>query len=101
MTERWTWPTVKQVKAAAEELKATIRAKYPDAQFNLTRAPDDQHIWLLWTLVDVDDPDEVRDITRERQADMLEEDHILLRVMPTADERLIYGYRPRSVRKTG
>ena len=87
MTERWKWPKVKQIRAAAEELKATIRAKYPAAQFNLTRAPDDQHIWMLWTLVDVDDPDEVRELTRDRQHEMLVEDHILLHVAPTKNSR--------------
>ena len=50
MTERWKWAPVKQVKGAAEELKAIIRTRYPDAQFNLTRAFDDRHAWHLWTL---------------------------------------------------
>ena len=101
MNEKWTWPTVKKVKEAAEELKTTIRAKYPDAKFNLTRAPDDQHIWFLWTLVDVDDPDEVRELTRDRQDEMLVEDHILLHVRPTDDRRDIYGYETKPLKRTG
>lgn len=101
MTEQWKWPTVTRIREAAEELKAIIRKKYPDAQFSLTRSPDDRRIWLLWTLVDVEDPDEVRDLTRERQADMLAEDHVLLHVMPTDDERQIFGYGTKAARKTG
>ena len=101
MSEEWKWPTVKKVKDAAEELKAMIRAKYPEAQFNLTRAPDDRHIWFLYTLVDVDDPDEVMQVTGDRLDEMLDEDHILIHVRPTHDRRDIYGYAARTLRKTG
>jgi len=69
MAERWKWASVKQIKEAAEELKATIRAAFPDAEFNLTRAPDDRHIWILWTRVDVDDPEELSSLVRERALD--------------------------------
>jgi hypothetical protein len=101
MVEQWKWPTVKQVKAAAEELKGMIRAKYPDAQFNLTRAPDDRNIWFLWTLVDVDDPDEVKALTSDRLDEMLDQDHILLHVRPTYDRRDVYGYETKALKKTG
>ena len=101
MTERWKWPTVKQVKDAAQELKSIIRAKYPDAQFVLARAPDDQHIWLLWTEVDIEDPDEVRELTQNRQDEMLTESNILLYVAPRRSLKGMFGYEPRRVRKTG
>ena len=49
------------VTQAAEELKAMIRAKYPDAQFSLSRAQDDRDAWDLWTFADIEDLDEIRD----------------------------------------
>jgi hypothetical protein len=81
MTETWKWAPVSKIKAAAEELKGIIRAKHPDAEFRLSRAPDDRYIWHLWTTVDVDDPDEVNDLVRDRELDLLEQDHIPLYVI--------------------
>ena len=101
MTERWKWPTVRKVKEAAEELKAIVRARYPEAQFILARAPDDHHIWLLWTEIDIEDPDEVRRLTLDREAEMLEEDNILLHMVPIRSLKRVLGYEPRAVRKTG
>lgn len=101
MTERWKWPTVRQVKVAAEELKAIVRTAYPDAEFALARAPDDQHIWFLWTEIDVEDPDEARHLTLDREAEMMDKDHILLHMVPINNLKQILGYEPRRVRKTG
>jgi hypothetical protein len=101
MTERWKWATVKQVREAAEELKATIRARYPEAQFQLERAPDDQHIWFLRTFVDIDDPDEVRALTEERENDLLMEKNMLLHVAPRHSSEMSSGYWPVPARKTG
>jgi hypothetical protein len=104
MTEQWKlkWATVKQIKAAAEELKEIIRARYPEAQFRLDRAPDDQHIWFLRTFVDVDDPDEVRALTEERENALLMQQHMLLHVSPRhSSEMRSFGYRPVPARKTG
>ena len=53
MTEQWKWAPVKRIKEAAEELKATIRTRYPAAQFRLARAADDRDVWNLWTFVDL------------------------------------------------
>jgi hypothetical protein len=86
---------------AAEEPKATILAGYPDAQFTLSRAPDDRHIWLLWTFVDVDDPDDARDLTKEREVELLVEDHVAAYVSPTSRPEIIYGYGAPAARKTG
>jgi hypothetical protein len=55
MTERWRWASARKVKEAAEELKAAIREKYPDADFRLSKAGNDRYIWHLWTTVDLDD----------------------------------------------
>jgi hypothetical protein len=86
MTERWRWASAKQIKEAAEELRATIRASYPDAQFRLARAGDDRHIWHLWTTVDIEDPDEVNDLVRSRELDLLEKEHIPLYVITRSRE---------------
>lgn len=101
MSEQFTWAPYKRVKEAAEELKAAIRAKYPDAQFKLSRAQDDRAAWNLWTLVDLEDPDEVRGVVRDRELEMLAEEHIPITVVPTqARERFVTSL-PERVRKTG
>ena len=92
---------VKRIKEAAEELKATIRTKYPDAQFRLSRAHDDRDAWNLWTLVDIEDPDEVNDLTRDRELEILTEEHIPLYVVPTRGRERFVGHLPAEVRKTG
>jgi len=101
MTEQWKWASVKKIKEAAEELKAIIRTKYPDAQFQLSRAQDDRDAWDLWTLVDIEDPDEVNDLIRDRESEMLTEERIPLYVVPTrARERFIRPLQAEA-RKTG
>ena len=89
MTEEWIWASVTRIKEAAEELKAIIRVKYPDAQFRLSRAPDDRDSWSLWTYVEIEDPDEVNDVIREREREMLIEEHIPLYVIPTASREAV------------
>ena len=101
MTEQWKWAPVKKIKEAAEELKATIRAKYPDAQFRLARAQDDRDSWNLWTLVEIEDPDEVRDLTRDREHDMLVDEHIPIYVVPTLGRERFTRELPEDVRKIG
>jgi hypothetical protein len=101
MTETWKWAPVSKIKQAAEDLKKIIRARYPDAKFILARAPDDRHIWLLWTFVDVADPDEVRELTRDREADLLAEDHIALYVSPRRSRDQTFGYPPQSMTRAG
>lgn len=87
MTERWRWASEKQIRAAADELKGTIRARYPDAQFRLAKAVGDRHIWHLWTMVDTDDPDLVNDLVRERELDLLENEHVPLYVITVQPKR--------------
>ena len=101
MTEQWKWAPVKKIKEAAEELKAVIRARYPDAQFKLARAVDDRDAWNLWTFVDIEDPDEVNDLTRDRESEMLTEEHIPLYVVPTLSRERFTRDLPAGVRKVG
>jgi hypothetical protein len=101
VTERWKWAPVSKIKEAAEELKATIRARYPDAQFRLTRASDDRYIWHLWTEVDIEDPEEVKALTTDRELDLLEQEHIPLYVITTRRPRTGENRMPATARKTG
>jgi hypothetical protein len=101
VSETWTWASQTRIMQAVEELKATILAKYPEAQFSLSRDPDDPITWDLWTLVNIEDPDEVRDLTRDRELEMLVDEHIPLHVVPTrAPERFVRP-APAQARKTG
>jgi len=80
MTERWA--SYRRVREAADELKAMIRQQYPNAQFQLVRAADQQRSWHLRAMVDVDDPDEVGDLVSDREIDMLVEERIPIHVIP-------------------
>src|SRR4051794_38700822 len=101
MTEQWKWASVKKIKEAAEELKATIRTRYPDAQFRLSRAIDDRDAWNLWTRVEIEDPDEIRDLTRDRELEMLTEEHIPIYVVPTLSRERFTRDLPAETRKIG
>src|SRR6185436_15711421 len=59
MADRWKWASVRRIREAAEELKALIRARYPEAQFRLAPSPYDRDAWNLWTYVEIEDLDEV------------------------------------------
>lgn len=101
MTEQWKWASVKRIKEAAEELKVMIREKYPDAQFRLAPAHDDRVAWDLWTFVDIEDPDEINDVTRDREREMLIEEHIPLYVVPTLDRTIFSDQTTGRSRKAG
>lgn len=101
MAEQWKWASVKRTREAAEELKSTIRATYPDAQFNLTRAPDDPRLWLLWTFADVDDPEEVSGLVIDRVVDMLAEDHIPIQIVSMGRSNPVFDRHLESERKAG
>jgi hypothetical protein len=88
MTEQWRPAPVKKIKQAAAELKGLIRTRYPDAEFRLVKAGNDRYIWHLWTTVDIEDPEEVNDLVRDRELDMQDEEHIPLYVIPMASERV-------------
>ena len=95
------WASYAKVKEAAEELKGLIRAKYPDAEFKLVRAVDQQRSWHLWAMVDVDDLDDVSALVIDREVDMLTEEHIPIHVIPTEPRARLARPQPMTVRKTG
>lgn len=105
MAERWKWASTKQIKAAAEELKATIRATFPDAEFDLTRAPDDPYMWILWTRVAMnaseDDSEEVRSLVLERTLDMVEEEHIPIQVIPIRGPNYVFDHHLEAEKRAG
>lgn len=101
MTEKWTWAPYSRVKEAAEELKAIIRTTYPDAQFKLSRDPNQQRSWLLWATVDVDDPEEVSNLVVDREVDMLSEEHIPIRVIVTDSQERLVGQRTELTSRAG
>jgi len=101
MAETWKWAPVREIKQAAEGLKAIVRARYPEAEFILARAPDDRHIWLLWTFVDAEDPHEIRELTRDREAALLAEDHIALYVSPRKRSEQVVGYPRQRMSRAG
>lgn len=101
MTEQWTWAPYKRVKEAAEELKGLIRARYPNAEFRLARSVDDRRSWNLWTVVDVEDPDEVGDLVIDREVNMLVEEHIPIHVIPTRGRARFTRQLPDVARRTG
>jgi hypothetical protein len=95
------WASYQQVKEAAEELKGLIRAKYPDAEFKLVRAVDQQRSWHLLAMVDVEDLDDVGALVVEREGDMLAEEHIPIHVIPIEPRERLTRPQPAEVRKTG
>lgn len=99
MAEKWKWASVKRIREAAEELKALIRARYPDAQFRLAPSPYDRDAWNLWTYVKIEDPDDVRELTKDREIDMLTEEHIPIYVTPTLDPTGFTTERPQRAKK--
>ena len=76
------WASFQRVREAAEELKATIRRRYPDARFQLVMAADQPRSWHLWALVDVEDPDQVGDLVSDREIEMLVDERIPIHVIP-------------------
>jgi hypothetical protein len=95
------WAPYTKVKEAADELKGLVRSKYPDAEFKLVRAVDQQRSWHLLAMVDVDDLDDISDLVVEREGDMLAEEHIPIHVIPIHREaRQTRPVAPK-VRRTG
>ena len=55
---------------AVEELKGLIRRHYPDAEFAISRSPQEPAIVHLVTIVDVEDTDRVLDVVIDRQIEL-------------------------------
>lgn len=95
------WASYQRVREAAEELKATIRTRYPEATFELIRAADQPRSWHLLAMVQGEDPDEVGDLVVDRVVDMLAEEHIPIHVIPLEGRESGKRHSPEGVRRTG
>jgi hypothetical protein len=91
----------RQVQAAARELKSAILDKYPSATFRLSRAADEQRAWNLWTVVDIDDLDEVSDLVTGRALDLRVEQGIPIHVVPIRGDRHVAKDLSADIRKMG
>jgi hypothetical protein len=68
--------------AAVDELKSVVLNRYPDAQFRLSRGPDEPEAVHLKAIVDVDDLDEVVDLIIDRMMQFQIEDELPIWVVP-------------------
>ena len=71
-----------KVQHAIEELKGLILGRYPTAQFRVGRGQDDPEAIHLVTTVDVDDTDEVVDLTLEREQQLQIQEELPIFVIP-------------------
>jgi hypothetical protein len=68
--------------AAISELKGLISQRYPEAEFRLSRNPEDPDALDLKAIVDVDDTDEIVDLVIDRMQQLLIEDDLAIYVVP-------------------
>jgi len=91
-----------KVVRAVEELEGMVRAHYPSATFQVARAADDPESILLWTTVDVDDPDEVGDLVLDRLLEMQIDEGIPIHLIPVrTPERVMASMKTEPRRKRG
>lgn len=64
------------MQRAVDELEGIIRRRYPEAQFQVSRSPEDPAIVHLITIVDVDDTDRVLDLIIDRQIELQSEEEL-------------------------
>jgi hypothetical protein len=75
-------PVSLTVQAAADELSNLIRAVHPDAQFALSRDPDELSTTLLLATVDTDDLDDVYDLIADRMSELRIDEDVPILVVP-------------------
>ena len=69
------------IEAALAELRQLIRARYPDAAFEIFRGEDPEGVYLR-VIVGIDDPDEVMDVILRRLYDFEVEQALPIYVIP-------------------
>jgi endogenous inhibitor of DNA gyrase (YacG/DUF329 family) len=69
-------------REAIRELTSLIRRRYPTATFAVAPDPDDSDITILWTTIDVDDPDDVVEWVIERELQLQIEEGVPVYVVP-------------------
>ena len=87
-----------KIEHAIEELKALIRARYPDADFEVSRGEDPEGVYLAAT-VDVEDVDDVMAIYTERLIELQVADRLPLYVLSLQPfERVVAALQQRRER---
>jgi len=71
-----------QHQSALNDLEELIRARYPDAQFEVVQGIDDPEAIHLNTTVDVEDVDEVLDVVIDRLFEIQVEQGLPIHVIP-------------------
>ncbi len=64
-----------------QELKQVIRGRFSDARFEVTPHPDARGVTAIWTYTSAD-PEEVADLVREREVEIMVDDGVHLLVIP-------------------
>jgi hypothetical protein len=70
------------MQAALEDLKELVRRRYPEAEFRVTRSPENPNTVLLKPVVDVEDRDEVMDVVIDRLGEWQDTEQLSLFVVP-------------------
>jgi hypothetical protein len=71
-----------KLQAAVDELAAMIGARYPSAQFQVSRHPEEATTVLLEAIVDIDDTDQVVDLVFERMEQLRIAEGVPILVIP-------------------
>src|SRR4051812_48659351 len=71
-----------EMRAAVGDLKSLILSRYPGAEIQVGRSPDEADAIVLWTAIDIDDLDEVIDFTIDRVMQYQIDDGLPLWVVP-------------------
>jgi len=86
-----------RLQQAVDEVRQTIRQRYPEARFTVARGIDDPIQVHLTTEVDVDDPDEVLDLVLERLLELEIDEGIPLYLIPIrTPERALASRQPEA-----
>jgi hypothetical protein len=84
-----------RIRQAIDELRRTIRERYPSAQFAVERGHDEPENVHLITTVDLDDPDEVVDLVLDRMIELEVDERIPLYVIAVrTPERILAATGP-------
>jgi len=90
-----------KVQHALDELKAMILARYPGAHFRVSRGQDDPAAIHLVAIVDVDDTEEVVNLTIEREQALQIDEGLPIFVIPIQPlERVATRWEARLKKRT-
>lgn len=70
-----------RIERALVELQGTIRARWPQATFQVAPGEDDAGMINLWATVDVEDTDEVTDLVIERVVELQVDERVPISVI--------------------